>query len=253
MNPSWITAFLDLTPDTYDAGVRFWQGVTGYALSAPRGEEGQFATLVPADGDAHLRVQRLAGSRGRIHLDLHVPGPRVAADRAVALGAREVADLGYVVMASPGGFVFCFVPEGEREPAVPVVWPGHHISIVDQVCLDVPGELHDRELAFWAAVTGRELVGSTHAEFHRLRRPEGQRLELLVQRLREPLGEVRGHLDLATSDRAAETARHVALGATVVVERGGWTVLTDPAGSAYCITDRGLPGLVTGGVASVPG
>ena len=239
MSPSWITAFLDLPPESYDDGVRFWQGVTGYALSEPRGDEGQFATLVPPSGDAHLRVQRRAASRGRIHLDLHVAWPRVAADRAVVLGAREIADLGHVVMSSPGGFVFCLVPEGEREPAPPSKWPGGHRSQVDQVCLDLPGELHDREVEFWQEMTARDLVASPgHAEFHRLRRPPGQRLELLVQRLGEPLGEVRGHLDLATSDRAAETARHEALGATVVIAREGWTVLTDPAGSAYCLTDR---------------
>lgn len=239
MSPSWITAFLDLTPETFDDGVRFWQEVTGYALSEPRGDDGQFATLLPPTGDAHLRVQRYSGARSRIHLDLHVASPRVAADRAVALGAREIADLGHVVMSSPGGFMFCFVPEGERKPAPPVEWPGGHRSQVDQVCLDLPGELHDREIEFWQDVTARELVASTgYAEFHRLRRPPGQRLELLVQRLDEPLHEVRGHLDLATSDRAAETARHQALGATVVVAREGWTVLTDPAGSAYCLTDR---------------
>ncbi len=239
MSPSWITAFLDLTSETFDEGVRFWQEVTGYALSEPRGDDGQFATLLPPAGDAHLRVQRYSGSRGRIHLDLHVAWPRVAADRAVTLGAREIADLGHVVMSSPGGFVFCFVPEGEHEPAPSVEWPGGHRSQVDQVCLDLPGELHDREVEFWQEVTARELVASPgYAEFHRLRQPPGQRLELLVQRLDEPLGEVRGHLDLATSDRAAETARHQALGANVVVAREGWTVLTDPAGSAYCLTDR---------------
>lgn len=239
MSPSWITAFLDLTPDTYDNGVRFWQQVTGYGLSAPRGEGGQFATLVPPNGDAHLRVQRLPGARGRIHLDLHVSSPRLAADRAIGLGGREIADLGHIVMASPGGFVFCFVSEGEHEPAAPGQWPGGHASQVDQVCLDVPAELHDRELVFWTAVTGRKVVPSPgYAEFHRLRRPAGQRLELLVQRLDDPLGEVHGHLDLATTDRASETARHEELGARVVVAREGWTVLTDPAGSAYCLTDR---------------
>ncbi len=239
MSPSWITAFLDLTPETYDDGVRFWSEVSGCSPSAPRGAGGQFTTLVPPTGDAHLRVQRLAAGSARIHLDLHVAWPRVAADRARGLGAREIADLGYVVMSSPGGLPFCFVPEGEREPAPPAEWPGGHRSQIDQVCLDVPAELHDRELEFWQEVTARELVPSSgHPEFHRLERPIGQPLHLLVQRLGEPLGEVRAHFDLATSDRAAETARHEALGATVVVAREGWTVLTDPAGSAYCVTDR---------------
>lgn len=239
MSPSWITAFLDLTPQAFDDGVRFWRGVTGYALSERRGDDGQFATLVPSTGDPHLRVQRRPAARGRIHLDLHVAWPRVAADRAVALGAREIADLGHVVMSSPGGFVFCFVPEGEREPAPTAEWPGDHRSQVDQVCLDLPSELHDREVGFWEEMTGRELAPSPgHPEFQRLVRPDAQSLHVLVQRLDEPLGEVRAHLDLATSDRAAETVRHQALGATVVIARDDWTVLTDPTGAAYCLTDR---------------
>lgn len=239
MSPSWITAFLDLTPETFDDGVRFWRGVTGYSLSEPRGDDGQFLTLLPPTGDPHLRVQRRSAARGRIHLDLHVAWPRVAADRAVTLGAREIADLGHVVMASPGGLFFCFVPEGEREPAPPMEWTGDHRSQVDQVCLDLPAELHDREVGFWEEITGRDLVLSAgHPEFQRLVRPDGQPLHLLLQRLGEPLGEVRAHLDLAASDRVAETARHEALGATVVIARDGWTVLTDPTGSAYCLTDR---------------
>jgi len=239
VSPSWITAFLDLTPQTFDDGVRFWCEVSGCSPSALRGDEGQFATLLPPTGDAHLRVQRLAAGPGRIHLDLHVAWPRVAADRARGLGAREIADRGYVVMSSPGGLPFCFVSEGEHEPAPPAQWSGGHRSQVDQVSLDVPVELHDREVAFWQEVTARELVASPgHPEFHRLERPVGQPLQLLVQRLGEPRGEVRAHLDLATSDRAAETARHEALGATVVVVHEHWTVLTDPAGSTYCLTDR---------------
>jgi hypothetical protein len=46
------------------------------------------------------------------------------------------------------------------------------------------------------------------------------------------------HLDLGTTDREAETVRHRALGASVVTREEFWTVLTDPAGLAYCITDR---------------
>ena len=238
LTPSWITAFLDFAPDRFDDGVAFWSGVTGWGVSESRGESGQAATLLPPAGNSHLRVQRLGSGRGRIHLDLHVPSPRSAADRAVDLGAREVADLGYVVMSSPGGLAFCFVSEPETRPASPAVWPGGHRSLVDQVCLDLPGELHDPEVGFWTEVTGRPYVDSPAPEFSRLVPPAGQPLQLLLQRLDEPLGEVRAHLDLATSDRAAETTRHESLGATVVVERDGWTVLTDLVGSAYCITDR---------------
>ena len=239
MIPFWVSAFVDLAPEAHPAGLAFWRAVTGWSPSPVRGGRGEFTTLLPPAGDDHLRVQRLASGRSRVHLDLHVTAPRAAADHAVTLGAREVADLGYVVMASPGGFPFCFVTHPSSVPAPATTWPDGHRSVVDQVCVDVPAELHDREVAFWRELTGRELAASTgHPEFRRLLRPDDQPLHLLLQRLDEPLGEVRGHLDLATSDRPAEVRRHLGLGAREVAAYDGWTVLRDPAGSAYCITDR---------------
>lgn len=239
MRPFWTSAFLDLAADAHAAGLAFWRDATGWTPSPVRGEAGEFLTLLPPAGDDHLRVQRLASGRSRLHLDLHVEDPRAAADQAISLGAREVADVGYVVLRSPGGFPFCLVTHPASTPAPAASWPGGHRSAVDQVCLDVPSELHDRELTFWHALTGRELGGSPgHPEFHRLHRPAGEPLHLLVQRLEEPLGEVRAHLDLAASDVAAETARHEALGARVVAAFDEWTVLTDPTGAAYCITGR---------------
>ena len=61
---------------------------------------------------------------------------------------------------------------------------------------------------------------------------------MLLQRLDRPTGPVGAHLDLGTTHRAAEVARHVALGASVATVEEFWTVLTDPTGAAYCVTDR---------------
>ena len=241
MTPFWVSAFVDLAPDTYDDGLAFWQAVTGWRASPVRGDAGEFVTLVPPAGDDHLRVQRLASGRSRIHLDLHVASPRETADRAIELGAREVADLGHVVLASPGGFPFCLVSHRASAPAPSTQWPAGHRSTADQVCLDIPSELFERELSFWLALTGRTLSDTTGGEFRRLPPPPGQPLQLLLQRLDDPLGEVRAHLDLSTTDRAAEVERHLALGARLVAPYEGWTVLTDPAGSAYCVTDRRPP------------
>ena len=238
----WMSAFLDLVPDRFDDGVAFWRGVTGYRLSEGRGADGEFATLLPPDGDDHLRVQRLGDGPSRLHLDLHVEDPQAAAHHAESFGAsvRVRHEQGYVVMVSPGGFTFCFVRHRASRPAAPATWPGGHRSAVDQVCLDVPVAVYDAECDFWQRLTGWELrVSPTHQEFRRLIRPPAQPLQLLLQRLGDAGGPVRAHHDLATSDRDAETARHVALGATVLDVRPGWTVLADPAGSAYCVTDRG--------------
>jgi hypothetical protein len=142
-------------------------------------------------------------------------------------------------MSSRGGFTFCFVSHPAHTPAGPADWGDGLRSAVDQVCLDIAADHYDEETDFWQAVTGWELrVSRDRSEFRRLIRPAEQSLQILLQRLDEPTGPTRAHLDIATSDRERETARHVALGAEVVERLAGWTVLRDPAGSAYCITDR---------------
>jgi hypothetical protein len=240
MTPFWVSGFVDLEPAAYDVGLAFWRDVTGWEASPPIGDSGEFVALEPPVGDRHLLVQRLDTGPSRIHVDLHVDDPRAAADRAVSLGAREAADLGYVVMTSPGGFPFCLVGRRSSERAPATGWPDGHTSLVDQVCIDIPSELYEREEAFWRELTGSSGVDPSHrhAEFRWLTPIEGHGARLLLQRLDEPRGDVRGHLDLSTTDRAAEAARHEALGATRVADFDIWTLLTDPAGLAYCVTDR---------------
>ncbi|QZY28552.1 VOC family protein [Nocardioides coralli] len=240
MTPFWVSGFVDLAPAAYDAGLAFWRDVTGWTVSTARGDQDEFVTLLPPVGDGHLRVQRLGRGPSRIHLDLHVADPRAAADHAVGLGAREVADHGHVVMASPGGFPFCFVTHPASTPAPGTTWPGGHRSLVDQVCIDVPAALYAREEAFWLSLTERELSDPPpgHPEFRWLAPVEGRGARVLLQRLDQPRGDLHGHLDLSATDRGAEVRRHVALGARFVGDFDTWTVLTDPAGLAYCVTDR---------------
>ncbi|TWH03201.1 hypothetical protein L615_001200000700 [Nocardioides sp. J9] len=237
-HPRWVTAFLDSAPEHHQHGVGFWQGATGYALSPPRGEHEEFATLLPPDGDAFLRVQRLQSGPDRVHLDLHVADPRAAADAAVVAGAVELVDRGHVVLASPGGLVFCFVDSPASVRPSATVHPGGSAARVDQVAIDVPRASYDAELAFWRTLTGwREHQSSIAAHFRFLLPPDGQPLGLLLQRLDEEDGPLRAHLDWGTTDRAAETERHLALGARVLAVHSHWTVLTDPVGRTYCLTD----------------
>ena len=239
--PFWTSVLLDLAPEAPAATVAFWAGVTGYRPSAPIGADGEFRTLLPPEGGDHLGVQRLGAGPSRLHLDLHVRDLRGAAAEAEARGAR-VTDRPaeeYVVLRSPGGFPFCFVTDPGAVPARPATWPGGHTSVVDQVCLDIPPSSYDAECDFWEGLTGWERRASVdRAEFQRLLRPAAQPLQLLLQRLEDDGGEVRAHLDLATTDRAAETERHLALGAELRAVADSWSVLADPAGLAYCLTDR---------------
>jgi hypothetical protein len=244
---SWVTAFLDLPPDVHEAGTRFWAAATGYAVSPARGAEGEFLTLVPPHADPFLKVQRTGTDGGEatgpsVHLDLHVASPDAAAARAESLGAEVVRQPpdGYVVMRSPGGFVFCFVRERRSARPPATKWAHGHESLVDQVCLDIsPGDA-PREETFWAELTDWELRSSARPEFRHLVRPAELPIRLLLQRRDDDAGPVTGHLDIATDDRETEVERHVALGATRLDDVPGarWTVLRDPAGAAYCITDR---------------
>ena len=240
ISPFWVSAFLDFAPGDFDRGVAFWRDVTGYAVSAPRGGTDQFVTLVPPDGDDYLRVQHLDDGPGRIHLDLHVADPTVAAEAAIELGGHVLVrhEAGYVVVRSPGGLVFCFVTHPAAHRPRAATWPDGTRSQVDQVCLDVPSTAYDVEVAFWRGLTGWDLTEVDEQEFERLQPPDEQPLRWLVQRLDDDGGPVSAHLDLSASDRDAEVARHVALGATQVAAREWWTVLTDPVGTTYCVTRR---------------
>jgi predicted enzyme related to lactoylglutathione lyase len=229
----WTTAFLDFPSAAFEAGTTFWQGVTAWALSRPRGSSLEFATLVPASGDAFLRAQRTGGSSARCHLDLHVERVDETAEQAVRLGATVVGEPGgIVVMASPGGLPLCMVShrgEVRRPPAT--LWPGGYHGLVDQVCLDVPPGVYAEESAFWAALTGWGRRSGARPEFEHLVRPPGMPLRLLLQRLDDDSSaRCRSHLDLACEDVEAEVRRHEALGAGVVRVMPGWTTLVDPAG-----------------------
>jgi hypothetical protein len=241
----WLTVFLDFPADDFDAGAAFWQQVTGYGRSSPRGADGEFATLLPPTGDAYLRVQRIRDGAGGCHLDLHVDTAAerlaAAAERAESAGARiEGREPGLITARSPGGFPFCLV-EWQGEAAVPPPRAGGSggVSRVDTLCLDVPPGDFETECGFWAGFTGRTALPAPVPGYARLTGPSGWPARLLLQRRDtvSPGDRVRGHLDFGCSDPGA-AERHVALGARVTDTQPHWTVLTDPAGREYCLVGR---------------
>jgi hypothetical protein len=241
---TWITAFLDTTGDAADAVESFWCQVTGYRLAERRGERGEFATLLPDEGDPHLTVQTVGRPvPGGLHLDLHTGDVDALVARAEQLGASSCAADGYVVCRSPSGLTFCAVGHPAESIAPPASWPDGR-SKVDQVSIDVPPSRWEEECRFWADLTGWELVAAGSSEYRRLRRPAGLAVQLLLQRLDdEPVhGVAAGHLDLGSDDYLAETERHLALGATEVRRTEHWITLLDPSGRAYCVTRHSVDG-----------
>jgi hypothetical protein len=226
MGVRWVTGFLD-TPDR--SAEAFWAAVTGSELSARRGVRSEFATLVPPDGDAFLRVQVVGSPPARCHLDLHVDAMPAAARLATVV--RRDGDL--TVLRSPAGILFCLVPwHGEAVRPGPVASG----ALVDQICLDIPAAVFEAEAEFWAALTGWTRRAGSRPEFEVLARPAGMPLRLLLQRVGSPVPGM--HLDLSCADVPAEVARQVALGASVQWVFEAWTTLRDPAGRAYCVTSR---------------
>jgi predicted enzyme related to lactoylglutathione lyase len=232
----WSFAFIDRP--SLETAADFWCALTGTRLSARRGAHGEFATLLPVEGDACLKVQQVgddpAGHAGGVHVDLCVQDVAALAKRAVDAGAAVVADHGvYVVLRSPAGVLLCAVPwHGEK--TLPAVFHG---TRVDQVCADAAPSTFDAEVAFWATLTGWESRPGSLPEFHVIRPPRELPIRILVQRLGEerPGG---AHLDIACADVDAAVAWHEEHGAAVVQKRPLWTVMRDPAGGVYCLTSR---------------
>ena len=188
-----------------------------------------------------MRVQRVADGDARVHLDLHVDDVATTASVATRLGAGQVADLGYRIMRSPSGFVFCLVPHhGECDRPRPVASPAG-CSRVDQVALDVPFAAFPAEALFWAGLTGWARHAGSHPEFEVLARPPELPLRLLLHRLGPGDGRptTSAHFDVACGDDVVALAgEHCAMGAAVERVEERWVTLRDPAGLPYCLTAR---------------
>jgi Glyoxalase-like domain len=109
-----------------------------------------------------------------------------------------------------------------------------HYSRLRLIVIDVPGDDHDQELAFWQAAIGQQLTrNERHPEYHGALLPNQQQVGLLLQRLGE--GQARVHLDLHTDNVEAEVARLEKLGARRERRVLDWYVMRDPAGLLFCV------------------
>jgi predicted enzyme related to lactoylglutathione lyase len=232
----WVFAFIDRPAQGFQAAEAFWATVLKWTVSARRGDHREFATLLPPEGDAYVKLQAV-GNGGGMHLDLAVSDVRALVDRAGGLGAQVVADHdGYVVLVSPGGQLFCAVPwHGEARRPEPTRSVLGATSRLDQAVIDVAPRLVPAEVAFWAALTGWSKHPARMDEFTVVQQPDELPVRLLIQRIDEERP-TSGHLDLACSDRTLVRAWHQRNGATVVAEHPLWTVMRDPAGGVYCLT-----------------
>ncbi|MFJ9089463.1 VOC family protein [Streptomyces sp. NPDC102384] len=229
----WAYLFLDRPYATLDAACAFWSRATGTWLSELRGEQGQFATLLPDAADACVKVQGVADGPGGAHLDLLVDDVVATGERARRLGASLLhTEPGVEVLRSPGGHRFCVDTwRGEHTVPPPTTEPR---SRLDQLCLDTAPGAYDAEVDFWSALTEWPEAPCESPEFRLLKATP---IQLLLQRL-DTDDAPSAHADLACANRAEAVARHTSLGATPLQEGRAWTVLRDPSGGTYCLTDR---------------
>lgn len=113
-----------------------------------------------------------------------------------------------------------------------------HRSRIGIVLIDHPAEVYDTTAAFWAGATGNELgagsdepVGEGPYDALGLL---GGSLKLELQRTGSGTP-ARVHLDIETDNVTAETARLVALGATVVEKLDHYRIMADPGGLVFCV------------------
>ncbi len=109
-----------------------------------------------------------------------------------------------------------------------------HRSVIHKIVIDVAGEDHERELAFWEGAVGQPLPQyERFPEYHGAMLAGRPGVGLLVQRLQD--GASRIHIDFHTDNVEAEVARLEKLGAERVEHHDYWTVMRDPAGMLFCV------------------
>ena len=233
----WVHAVIDVPAPAHARAADFWSAALGW----PSGEswEGhpELRSFEPPQGRPYLHLQEIGGDP-RVHVDLETSAPEQLLSEALRHGAEILGrHNGWRTLCSPGGLPFCVLDSGDREPPGPVAWPDGHRSRMVQVCIDSPRAAHEREVDFWRSILRERWVGSSGSEFAgKWHDDAGSPLQLLFQRLDEPAGPVRAHLDHGADDVAAEVRRLVGLGAEDVRPGRGWHVLRDPAGLLFCVT-----------------
>ena len=235
----WLNAVIDVPAADFEVAKRFWPAVTNTRLGDVHPEHDEFIHLLPESGNMHLELQRMEEGPARAHLDLLVEDIPAATERAVALGATLVARPGHSVLTTPSGMYFCIVPysgEADRAPVIDSDAP----HAVDQICLDIPHDSFETDVAFWSELSGWDVNPVKRPEYRSFAQPKALPLRLLVQQLgADDAGGPRAHLDISAGEHVGVVAdRHHNDGATIVEQTEFWSVLNGPGGQTYCVTAR---------------
>lgn len=236
---TWLNAVIDIPAEHFDTVGDMWAELTRSTKGKVHPEHTEFVHLLPESGDMHLELQRIDDGPAGVHLDLVVDDIPAMVERATSLGATVVARPGHAVLKTPGGVTFCIVPGGSESDRAPVIDPAlPHAA--DQICLDVPHEHFEADIAFWSELTGWHVNEPSMEEFRSFAQPAELPLRILIQRLgTDDTRGARSHLDISCGEHTNEVAAtHLRAGATVIDQHKYWTALRDTAGMDYCLTTR---------------
>ena len=234
---AWLHAVIDVPAERQMATASFWSDLLGWQLGDPWPDHPELRSFEPGRGSPYVHLQEIVGPP-RVHLDLESTDPERTVGCARDLGAALVAEHDqWRTLLSPGGLPFCVLETERRLAPSPTTWPDGHSSRMVQICIDSPATAHDLEVTFWRTLLSGRWADSSAPEFAgKWHDDAGSPLQLLFQRLDEPDGAVRAHLDHGTDDLAREVHRVRELGAAEIGPGRGWHVFRDPAGMAFCVT-----------------
>lgn len=113
-----------------------------------------------------------------------------------------------------------------------------HRSRIGVILIDHPVEGYEAATDFWSGATGHQVTRDSDPPLDEDPYDSlgllGGSVMLELQRTGSGTPP-RVHLDFETDDVAAETARLVALGATVTEQRTSYTIMADPGGLVFCV------------------
>lgn len=236
---TWLHAVIDVPADQHRRLADYWSRALGWTVGDPWPGHPELRSFTPRRGASYIHVQEIEGPP-RVHLDVESVDPDATVRRAGELGGSLIRQSDrWQTLLSPGGLPFCVLRVGEHIAPQPTTWQDGHRSRLVQISIDSPAAAHDREVDFWRVLLPGRWAESPAAEFAgKWHDDDGSPLQLLFQRLDEPVGPVRAHLDLGTDDLSAAVRRLERLGARDVGPGRGWHTLLDPGGLAFCATEN---------------
>lgn len=234
---SRIHCVIDVPSTQHRALADFWVQVLGWELGPAWQAHPELRSFIPPEGASYIHLQEIDGPP-RVHLDVESQDPDLTVGRAREIGATLISESDrWRTLRSPGGLPFCVVQADHHQLPEAMTWTGGHRSRLVQICIDSPDAVHEQEAAFWRALLAGRWASSPAPEFAgKWHDDTGSPLQLLFQRLDDPNGPVRAHLDHGTDNVQREVRRILDLGAGDLGRGRGWHTLRDPAGLAFCVT-----------------